>query len=361
MTRQSRKIAHLRHTLELDDGPANTGFADIALVHNCLPELKLSEVALTTKCAGFQLEHPVIINAMTGGAEMLTPVNARLAEVAIRTGSVMAVGSQYAALEFPETADSFRVVRRLNPTGIIWANIGAYAKVEEAQQVVDMIQADALQIHLNAAQEISMKEGDGDFTGWLRKIEQMVRVLPVPVIVKETGCGMAMEQVRLLSSLGVAAVDVGGAGGTNFIAIETSRTGREIPSEILSWGIPTAVSAMEAVEGLLSGVDLIVSGGVRTPLDALKCLAIGSSAVGVATPVLRLTEREGVEAAVGWLTDYLALLKKYMLMLGRRSIADLRQHPLVIAGDVARWAEQRGIPTGRYARRQQPEEMTTWR
>jgi len=351
LTRQSRKIDHLRQAVALADGPASAGFEDLTLVHNCLPETKSADVSIHTTCAGLPLQHPLIINAMTGGAAALTQVNGRLAEVAKLTGSVMAVGSQFAALEFPEVAESFRVVRAVNPTGIVWANIGAYATLDEAKQVVDMIEANALQVHLNATQEISMPEGDGDFCGWLRRIEQMARQLSVPVIVKETGSGMAMEQIRLIASTGAKAIDVGGTGGTNFIAIETARTGRALSDDLLGWGIPTAFSALEAAQVLPSGVDLIVSGGVRTPVDALKSFALGASAVGIAAPVLRRTEQEGVEAAVLWLKEYLATLKKCMMLLGRISIHEVANHPVVITGRAAQWLKARGISPGKYARR----------
>ena len=351
MTRQSRKAEHLKQALVLADGPVETGFADLTLVHNCIPETDGASVALTTECAGFHLPHPVIINAMTGGAPELAVVNARLAEIACRTQSVLAVGSQYAAIEFPAVAESFAVVRRLNPDGIIWANIGAYADAEAAKQVVDMIRADALQVHLNAAQEAFMAEGDGDYTGWLRHIEELVCCLSVPVIVKETGCGMAMEQVRLLSAIGVKAIDVGGAGGTNFIAIESARTDIPAPEEFQTWGIPTAISALEASEVLPPGVDLIVSGGVRTPLDALKSFAVGAAAVGVAAPFLRLSEGDGVEAAVQWLENYLQKVKKGLLMLGHGKPQDLATHPLVITGQVAQWLRARGISPEKFGRR----------
>lgn len=351
MTRKSRKVDHLQQALILADGPVSTGFEDLSLLHNCLPETKSADVSIQTTCAGLQLQHPVIINAMTGGAEALTQVNGRLAEVAKLTGSVMAVGSQFAALEFPAVADSFRVVRRVNPDGIIWANIGAYAGVEDARRVVDMIEADALQVHLNAAQEISMPEGDGDFTGWLRRIELMARQLPVPVIVKETGCGMAMEQIRLIASTGAKAIDIGGAGGTNFIAIETARTRLSLTDDLKAWGISTAVSALEAAEVLPSGVDLIVSGGVRSAIDAVKSFAIGAAAVGIACPVLRRSERDGVDETVKWLQEYLQTLKKCVMLLGSASIRDVASHPLVITGYVAQWMEAREISVKKYARR----------
>ena len=193
-----------------------------------------------------------------------------------------------------------------------------------------------------------MAEGDGDYTGWLRHIEAMVRHLPVPVIAKETGCGMAMEQVRRLSEVGVRAVDIGGAGGTNFIAIESARTDAPVSGDILTWGIPTAISALEASAVLPPGVDLIVSGGVRTPLEVLKSLAIGASAVGVAAPLLRLSEGRGVEAAVEWLDNYLHSLKKGMLMLGRRTPRELTSHPIVITGQVAQWLAARGVDLEKY-------------
>ena len=351
MTRQSRKRDHLKQALALSDGPVETGFSDMTLVHNCIPDTDGASVSLQTECAGFHLHHPLIINAMTGGAPELAIVNARLAEIARRTQSVLAVGSQYAAIEFPTVLESFAVVRRLNPEGIIWANIGAYADVEAAKQAVDMIRADALQVHLNAVQEVFMAEGDGDYTGWLRHIEKMVRRLPVPVIAKETGCGMAMEQIRLLSEVGVKAVDVGGAGGTNFIAIESARTELPVPEVFLTWGIPTAISALEASEVLPPGVDLIVSGGVRTPLDGLKSLAVGAAAVGVAAPLLRLSEGNGVEAAVQWLEKYLQTMKKGMLMLGYGKTQDLKGHPLVITGQVAQWLRARGISPEKFGRR----------
>lgn len=349
MTRQARKIDHLRHCLELKDGPQTSGFEDIRLVHNCLPEIDAQEIQLHTRCVGMQLNHPLIINAMTGGAVALTEVNARLAEVAARTQSVMAVGSQFAALETPAVRDSFAIVRRKNPKGMVWANIGAYAGEEDARRVVEMVEANALQIHLNAGQEVAMPEGDSKFSGWLRQIERMVRALPVPVVVKETGCGMAGEQIRQLASLGVAAIDVGGAGGTNFIAIEAARSEKRLPSELLDWGIPTAVSAFEAVEVLPPSVDLIVSGGIRTALDIIKAMAIGASAVGLAAPLVQLTEKSGVEAAVDWVEESLLMLRKYLFLMGKANFAVARNHPLIVGGETRNWLELRQISPARYA------------
>ena len=162
---------------------------------------------------------------------------------------------------------------------------------------------------------------------------------------------MALEQVRRLAGVGVRAVDVGGAGGTNFIAIETGRTDRRLTEDLLGWGLPTAASALEAAAVLPSDVDLIVSGGVRTPVDAAKCFAIGAKAVGIAAPILRLTEQQGVEFAVAWVKDYLATISKITMMLGKATIAELSARPLVIAGRTAQWLTARGISVEQYARR----------
>ena len=348
MTRQSRKADHLEQALALQDGPVETGFADLTLLHNCLPETVGAAVSLQTECAGFQLLHPVIINAMTGGAPDLVRVNARLAEIACRTKSVLAVGSQYAAIEFPEAAESFAVVRRVNADGLIWANIGAYADVSAAGRAVDMIRADALQVHLNAAQETCMQEGDSDYTGWLRNIEAMARELDVPLIVKETGCGMAREQVRLLAEVGVRAVDIGGAGGTNFVAIESARKPSPASKDFMFWGIPAAISALEAADILPPEVDLIVSGGVRTPLDALKSFALGAVAVGIAAPILRLSEGQNAAVAVNWLESYLQGMKMGLLTLGHKTLRELAAHPLIITGQVAEWLAARGISPAKY-------------
>lgn len=351
MTREARKVDHLKHAMVIPDGPAPTGFGDLALVHNCLPELAMGDVDLSVECAGMRLAHPVIINAMTGGAEKLTEVNARLAELARRTHSVMALGSGFAAVENPAVISSYNVVRKVNPDGIIWANIGAYASIEDAIKVVEMVGANALQIHLNAAQEVFMTEGDSDFSGWLRQIEKIASAVSVPVIVKETGCGMAMEQVRSLVSAGVRAIDVGGSGGSNFIAIESARTGRNLHNEVLAWGIPTAISAIEAAAVLPAGVDLIVSGGVRSPLDVMKSLAVGASAVGIATPFLRLAETEGVDSAVQLLEELIATLRKGMLLLGKRNVAELKTAPVIISGYTAEWIRARGLEPERFAQR----------
>ncbi|MCX7779825.1 MAG: type 2 isopentenyl-diphosphate Delta-isomerase [Negativicutes bacterium] len=349
--RQSRKLEHIRHAAALPDGPQNTYFADISLIHNCLPDLTDSEVEMTTEIAGIPLRHPFMINAITGGAEAVADFNGRIAEIAKVTHSAMAVGSQYAGLEFPEMADTYRIVRKVNPSGIIFANLGAHASPEQAKRAVDMIGAQALQIHLNVAQEIVMAEGDRSFVGYLHNIEKIVRSVDVPVIVKEVGCGIAREQAVALVNVGVRALDVGGAGGTNFIAIEAARLGRPVSPELAAWGIPTAISLLETLDAAGGTVDVIASGGIRTPLEAVKALALGAAGIGAAGPVIKLVLQKDSEAAAVWIRQFLAEMKQFVLLTGARNCSELCQKPVVITGFVREWLLARGINITEYRKR----------
>lgn len=350
--RQSRKLDHLRYCMQLKDGPANNGFDDFSLIHNCLPNLALNEVDLSCSIAGIKLTHPIIINAITGGGPEVTAVNERLAEFARVTCSPMAVGSQYAAFENPEVESSYNVVNRVNPNGIIFANLGAHATPDQAQRAVDMVGAKAIQIHLNVAQELMMGEGDRHFIGYLENIAKIANKVSVPVIVKEVGCGIAMEQAEELVQAGVKAIDVGGAGGTNFLAIEAARTNVELAHEVLNWGISTAVSTVEVAEIIPNNVDLIVSGGIRTPLEVVKSLALGGKAVGVATPIVRLVHELNLESAKKSFDKFLNEIKQFMVLLGVKKINELLTVPIIITGYSKDWLMARGVNVIKYGTRQ---------
>jgi isopentenyl-diphosphate delta-isomerase len=349
--RQSRKLDHLKYSLSLADGPGYNSFAEFCLVHNCLPDLSWGDINLSTVVAGISLIHPVIINAITGGAADVAVINAELAEFARRTGAVMAVGSQFAGLESPEVQDSYKIVREVNPEGVFFANLGAHATAEDAQIAVEMIGASAIQIHLNVAQELIMPEGDRDFRGYLDNIAAITAVSKVPVIVKEVGCGIAREQALALAATGINVIDVGGAGGTNFMAIEAARGTAVLSPELLNWGIPTAVSTVEVASVLPPAIDLIVSGGIRSSLDAVKSLALGGRAVGIAGPIIKMLHEHGLEAAQNWFNTFLDDIRRIMLLLGARQVSDLTQVPLVITGQSRDWLTARGIDIMKYANR----------
>ena len=341
--RQSRKLDHLKYSLSLGDGPGRSGFDDITLIHNCLPNLGWHQLDISSSIAGIRIDNSIIINAITGGADDVTKINAMIAEFACKTKTAMAVGSQYSALEYPEVQQSYKIVRQKNPDGVIFANIGAYATPKQAQLAVDMIDAQAIQLHLNVAQELIMMEGDRDFSGYLTNIEKIVNKVRVPVIVKEVGCGIGREQADMLAKIGVQVIDIGGMGGTNFLAIEAARSHFPISPETLSWGIPTAISAIETMSVIPKQVEMIVSGGVRTALDAVKSLALGGSAVGMATPIIRMLHEKTIEDGVDWFNGFLHEMKCYMLLLGAANVHNIKKVPIIITGYSKDWLTARGI------------------
>ena len=351
MSRQSRKLDHIHLALNLSDGPVQSGFGDLTLIHNALPELDYEAISLAVDFMGLKLQHPVIINAMTGGSFDVTDINAELAKLAMATGSAMAVGSIFAALEKRKYRDSYQVIRNFNPDGIVFANLGADVTCNQAREAVTIIGAAALQIHLNSAQELIMQEGERTFCGYVHNLEKIVAAVNVPVIVKEVGNGIAREQAQTLIQTGIQGIDVSGAGGTNFIAIEGARSQNSLDADWLCWGIPTVISAIEVQSVLPKTVDLMISGGVRTALDVVKSLTIGAQAVGMAAPWLQAILNQGGACAIDQFKQFLDSIKKYMLLTGAEKCSQLPQKPVVIRGQTREWLNERNIDTIHFANR----------
>lgn len=351
MSRQSRKLDHIQYALKLTDGPVQSGFDDLSLIHNALPERDYQAITLAVNFMGTMLNHPILINAMTGGSADVAKVNAELARLAVATHSAMAAGSVFSALERSEYRASYQVIRELNPDGVVFANLGAHVTCEQAREAVALLGANALQIHLNPAQEIMMAEGDRNFCGYLRNLEKIVAALDVPVIVKEVGTGIAREQARQLCLTGIKGIDVSGAGGTNFIAIEAARSQQKPDAGLLQWGIPTIISAIEVQSVLPGNVDLIISGGVRTPLDVVKSLTLGAQMVGMAAPWLQAVISVGSVAATKQFKMFLDSIKKYMLLTGAENCSQLREKPMIIHGRTREWLTERNINTSAFANR----------
>nr|WP_026326453.1 type 2 isopentenyl-diphosphate Delta-isomerase [Paenibacillus ginsengihumi] len=352
--RISRKMEHIRHALKLGQS-GEQGMSDIAFVPNALPEAHLDGISLHTRIGELAMSSPILINAMTGGAPETEAINRELAVAARETGIAMAVGSQMAAIRNPDLAASYRVVRSVNPDGLVFGNLGGEATVDEAMRAVEMLRADALQIHLNAMQELIMPEGDRDFRGRLERIQAIAESLPVPVIVKEVGFGIARESVERLWRAGIRIVDVGGAGGTNFAAIENAR--REAPLAWLNdWGCKTSVALLEALDAR-SRLDrperltLIASGGMRSGLDVCKALALGASAAGMAGALLQALRSEGTAALIDKIREIHDEMRLVMTALGASSVSALQRTPLVVSGESAQWCEARGIPISAFAQR----------
>lgn len=348
-----RKMEHVHHALQ--QGISGTqGFRDIRLLPNCLPGISSDRISLRTGIGELTLSSPILINAMTGGARETEEINRELAAAARETGLAMAVGSQMSALKNPEVASSYRIVRQVNPEGIVFGNLGSEATLDQALRAVEMLRADGLQIHLNVMQELIMPEGDRDFSGMLERIHKIVEGVGVPVIVKEVGFGMVRESAEQLLSTGAAAIDVGGAGGTNFAAIENAR--RVKPMEWLNdWGCPTAVALLEVLEARMGevgrSVPIIATGGITGALDAAKALVLGASAVGMAGAMLRVQREEGTEALIGFIESLHEELRLVMTALGAPTIDALHDMPAVITGDTAQWCDARSIDIRRFAGR----------
>ena len=325
--------------LKTPDGPLPNGFEDIILVPDAVPELSWQEVSLQTTFLGKSLDYPVLINAMTGGTESAYHINKTLAATARHFGLAMAVGSMTIAMENPAVLDSFTVAREANPDGIIIANCSANLEAGKACRLVDLIAADALQLHLNVAQELAMEEGERNFRGILDNVARIVDDCPVPVIAKEVGFGLSREAVGKLYQTGVRIVDNGGSGGTNFIAIEHQRRGL-FDQQLYEWGIPTAVSLAEII-ALDLPLQVIAAGGIHTPLDIAKAIAMGADLVGMAGWFLRRLEHG--QDLTGQLSGLLRQLQAVFLMCGAGNCESLKTKPLLILGRTADWLRARGI------------------
>lgn len=346
--RISRKMEHVHYALELGQS-RQQGLSDIKLVHNCLPETSTDHIALTTTIGELIMSSPILINAMTGGAQETESINRELAILAREKDMPMAVGSQMSAIKNSEVASSYQVVRRENPKGIIFANLGSEATPDQALRAIDMIEANALQIHLNVMQELIMPEGDRSFVGMLGRIETIVRQSPVPVIVKEVGFGISQDNAKQLQDIGVKMLDVGGSGGTNFAAIENARRPSAL-DWLNDWGTPTSITLLEALSVFPQG-SVIASGGITNALEAAKALVLGASAVGMAGAFLKVLRTEGVDALHSFATELHQGLILIMTALGAPSVQALSGCPVVIMGETAEWCHARGIDLTSYTGR----------
>ncbi|NLY62449.1 MAG: type 2 isopentenyl-diphosphate Delta-isomerase [Erysipelothrix sp.] len=321
---ENRKDEHVRLALaQVDLAPASD-FDLVSLEHDSIPNLKVDDIDLTTSIAGIDLVSPLFINAMTGGSDKTKGINEKLAEVARLVNIPIASGSLSSALKNPDNEASFSILRKTNPDGIIFANVGAEYDLSAAQKAVDILSANALQIHVNVIQEVVMPEGDRDFTSWNTNIAEIAKSLSVPLIVKEVGFGMSSASIKKLINLGVKTIDLSGYGGTNFAKIENARREDFDMSYLENMGISTVQSLINAKD-YLSEVEIIASGGIRNPLDVIKSLAMGASAVGMSSFVLSNVEKHGVNKTVEILNAWNYQLKLIMTLLGVKNIKELQK------------------------------------
>ncbi len=340
-----RKLEHLDLCIREDvEARRGTLLEDVQLLHEALPELAWHEVDPSLELLGRQLQAPLLITGMTGGAPEAREVNLALAAAAQKNGFGIGVGSQRAMLVDPALAETYRL-REVAPDVLLLANLGAVQAREVGPERVATlaraIGADAVCIHLNAAQELVQDDGDRDFRGLLETLTALVQELPIPLIVKETGCGLAPRTLARLRAAGVRWVDVAGAGGTSWTGVESLRGSprqRALGELLREWGVPTAASIVYAER---AGFDVIASGGVRNALDVARALALGAQVAGLALPFLRAWSAEGSEGVMKAGEALSEGLRAVMALTGSRRIADLRRAPRILGPELERWLAPR--------------------
>ncbi len=358
---ERRKRSHIETTMQQDVQfkTKKTGFDDVELVHNAIHDIDRDDVELSVKLFEHQLAAPLVIESMTGGTPTAAKLNEILAQAAEELKIAIGVGSQRAGIEKPELAYTYKIVRDRAPNALVFANLGGpqLAKgygLNEMKKAVEMVNADALYIHLNSVQECVQVEGEPVFKGALEKIREGAEKLGVPIVLKETGAGFSYETAVDLEKIGVKGVDVAGAGGTSWAAVEYYRA-KERASPInerlgevfWDWGIPTVASVVEVSRS--TNLTVIASGGVRNGLHGAKALALGADAFGLALPFLKSTPG-GVEEVKQRLETILMELRTAMFLTGSKNVGELQKTPAVIRGPTREWLLARGFDPDQFAK-----------
>jgi isopentenyl-diphosphate delta-isomerase len=345
-----RKADHLTLCAEEDVGfrQRTTLLECVRLVHDALPDLATTAIDTSVTLFDRKLRAPLVIASMTGGTEESGRINRELASIAEERGYGFGLGSQRAMHLRAGTSGTYRV-RQLAPSTLLLGNVGVVQArgmtTSEVRVLVDEVGADALCVHLNPAMELVQPGGDRDFSDGLEAIARLVRDLGVPVIVKETGCGISPGVGRRLREVGVKHVDVSGAGGTSWVGVETRRAAavgdagaRALGEALWDWGVPTAASV--ALLAPLGFDTLVATGGIGSGLDVARAIALGASAAGIARPVLRALSAGGRAGALAYLDGVENELRAAMLLTGSADVAALRRAPRVVVGELTAWLSQ---------------------
>lgn len=352
-----RKAAHIEVAASGQaDFRRSTLLEDVHLVHQALPELHLDNIDLRTEFLGHTLAAPIAVSGMTGGTHKAGAINCDIARAAQACGVAFGVGSQRAMLTHPDLESTFQV-RHVAPDVVLIGNLGVVqAKTYGAARVQELakrLQVNAMAIHLNPGQELIQQGGDRDFTGGLDTIARVRDALSIPLVVKETGCGISPQVAASLARLGVDAVDVSGAGGTSWVAVEARRAAEDsaaqrLGHELWDWGIPTAVSVAASVAGGVEAgsghrMQVMASGGLRSGLDIARALALGATVGGMAAPVLRAQQAGGVDGARALLEELVASVRAVALLTGCARARDLSTAPRHIGARLRGWLDDLGV------------------
>ena len=317
----------------------------VKLIHNALPEIDYEVVEITQNFLNHNFKAPIIIDSMTGGTPEATKINSRLSLVAEKFGLGMGLGSQRAGLLSSELAETYSIARSNAPSTFLVANIGGAQlskglKVQEIKNMIEMIEADALVVHLNPLQELIQPEGEPKYKGVLSKIKEICANFDIPIIVKEVGAGISMEVAKKLESAGVSAINVAGSGGPSWAGVEKLRAETAHDSNKINlgelfwdWGIPTAVSLIEVRDSVK--IPVIASGGIRNGLEIAKCIALGANMCGMAFPFLRHASKS-FESLCEFTNKTLIELKSTMFLVGSKNIAELTKSRFIFTGELAK-------------------------
>lgn len=328
-------------------------FDQVEFLHHALDGIDVADVDLSVQLGDWTWNTPFYVNGMTGGTEQTGIINRELAIAAKETGLPMACGSVSIALDAPDDSTiqhGFTVIRDENPNGFVMANIGVGRPADDAIRAVELLQADALQVHLNAVQETAMPEGSRDFSSWQRSLETIIAASPVPVVVKEVGFGLSRRTLDRLSELGAQFADVSGKGGTDFLRIEDARRSdaQGSYSYLSGYGQSALACLLDAPK---AGPELLASGGVRHPFDVVKALALGAKGVGVAGTFLETVRSGGADALVPLIHRWLEQCAAILALLGASNPNELTSTDILIRGNLAEYCDLRGIDASAYARR----------
>ncbi|MBI2085214.1 MAG: type 2 isopentenyl-diphosphate Delta-isomerase [Candidatus Aenigmarchaeota archaeon] len=330
---ENRKSDHIKIVLNKDiQHKYSAGFDDVTLIHNALPEIDFDDVDTEIEFLGKKLTAPIMVSGMTGGTPEAEKINKNLARAAEAVGIGMGVGSQRAMIENGKLLSTYSV-RDVAPNILLLGNIGAaqFAKgygVDECKKAVEMINADAIAIHLNAAQELVQPEGDRNWKGVLEVIRDVTKKLGYPVIIKETGAGINGDVAKQLEACGVKAIDVSGAGGTSWTAVESFRNS-PVGDTFNNWGIPTAVAIKWCKMSVK--IPILASGGVYNGLDAAKAIALGAHACTIARPFLRAAVAS-YEKTKEEMERVIRELKIAIFLTGSKDLKQFRSKKIIITG-----------------------------
>jgi isopentenyl-diphosphate delta-isomerase len=337
--RATRKDEHIKLFLQ-STSAKNNGFKDIVIQNNALPEIDFNDISTGRVFLNKAIDMPVMINAVTGGTDYTYNINKQLAQLSMDYNIPMAVGSQTIAIHDKSKQESFKIVREINKSGIIIANVSANSSYYNICEAIEMVAADAVQLHLNTAQEICMREGDRSFKGILNNIKNIVHEVKVPLIVKEVGFGISYEAAKKLYNVGVKYIDTGGKGGTNFIEIEDSRNKDVDYSFLKHWGIPTALSLLEC-KHVSRDLQVICSGGITKAEEIVKAITMGAAITGISGLILRELLDKGYDDAKACLEKLQYELKVFMLLLGAEDIEKLSKTSYFLKGELQQVNKQK--------------------